>query len=104
MNPEQKDPNVMAFMMQMVQEKHGNEVESKFLEEESNKLYEEFGNNLVNYFEPMLTDDQKTQFDQLVQQGSSQDKLLEFLVGAIENLEQKILQVLAQFKNKYMAS
>ena len=104
MDPAQKDPNVMAFMMQMVQEKHGNEVDPKFLEQESEKLYEEFGDNLVNYFEPMLTDEQKTQFDQLVQQGAAQDKLLEFLIGAIENLEQKILEVLNQFKTRYMAS
>lgn len=102
MDPNTKDPNVMAFMMQMVQEKHGNEIDGKFLEEESNRLYEEFGDNLVSYFEPMLTEDQKKQFDQLVSAGSEQDKLLEFLLGAIENLEQKILGVLTQFKSRYM--
>jgi len=99
----QKDPNVMSFMMQMVQEKHGDSIDSKFLQEESDKLYEEFGDRLVSYFEPMLTDEQKGQFDTLVGQGSDQDKLLEFLIGAIDNLEQKILDVLMQFKNEYLA-
>lgn len=98
----QKDPNVMSFMMQMVQEKHGNETDSKFLQEEADKLYEEFGDRLVSYFEPMLTEEQKTQFDNLVSQGADQDKLLEFLIGAVENLEQKILDVLMQFKNEYL--
>ena len=93
----------MSFMMQMVQEKHGDAVDSKFLEEESSKLYDEFGDKLVSYFEPMLTEEQKTQFDGLVQQGADQNKLLEFLIGAIENLEQKILDTLMQFKNEYMA-
>jgi hypothetical protein len=98
----QKDPNVMSFMMQVVQEKHGDNVDSKFLEEEASKLYDEFGDKLVSYFEPMLSEEQKTQFDQLVQKGADQNKLLEFLVGAIENLEQKILDTLMQFKNEYM--
>jgi hypothetical protein len=98
----QKDPNVMTFMMQMVQEKHGDNVDNNFLQQEADKLYEEFGDRLVNYFEPMLTDEQKGQFDQLVGQGVDQDKLLEFLVGAIENLEQRILEVLMQFKNEYL--
>lgn len=99
----QKDPNVMTFMMQMVQEKHGDNIDSAFLEEESSKLYDEFGDKLVSYFEPMLTDEQKVQFDGLVQQGADQNKLLEFLIGAIENLEQKILDILTQFKNDYLA-
>lgn len=98
----QKDPNVLSFMMQMVQEKHGDSTDSKFLQEESDKLYEEFGDRLVGYFEPMLTDEQKSQFDELVGQGADQEKLLEFLIGAIENLEQKILDVLMQFKTEYL--
>lgn len=99
----QKDPNVMTFMMQMVQEKHGDNVDSTFLEEEASKLYDEFGDKLVSYFEPMLTDEQKVQFDGFVQQGADQNKLLEFLIGAIENLEQKILDILTQFKSDYLA-
>jgi hypothetical protein len=100
----QKDPNVMTFMMQMVQEKHGDNVESDFLQKEADRLYEDFGDRLVNYFEPMLTEEQKTQFDQLVAQGADQEKLLEFLISAIDNLEQRILDILTQFKNEYIAS
>jgi len=99
----QRDPNVMTFMMQLVQEKHGDNIDSKFLEEESSKLYDEFGDKLVSYFEPMLSDEQKAQFDELVRQGADQNKLLEFLVGSIENLEQKIINTLNQFKNDYLA-
>ncbi len=104
MDLSQKDPNVMSFMMQMVQEKQGDNIDSKFLEEESSRLYNEFGDKLVGYFEPMLSDDQKKQFDALVQEGADQNRLLEFLVGAIENLEQKILDVLMRFKNDYIGS
>lgn len=103
MDPNYRDPNVMTFMMQMIQEKHGDNVDSKFLEEEANKLYDDFGDRLVSYFEPMLTDEQRAQFDQLVSGGSDQEKLLEFLIGSIENLEQRILETLTQFKDEYMA-
>jgi hypothetical protein len=103
MDPNQKDPNVMTFMMQVVQEKHGDAVDSKFLQEESERLYDEFGDRLVSYFEPLLSEDQKTQFDQLVAQGADQNRLLGFLVGAIDDLEKKILDTLNQFKNEYLA-
>lgn len=102
MDPNQKDPNVMTFMMQIIQEKHGDSVDSKFLEEEASRLYDEFGDRLVSYFEPMLTEEQRNQFDELVTQGADQDKLLEFLVGSIDNLEQRILDTLNQFKAEYM--
>ncbi len=99
----QRDPNVMAFMMQIIQEKKGDSVDSNTLQQEAVKLYDEFGDRLVSYFEPMLSEEQKQQFDNLVGQGADQNQLLEFLVGAIDNLEQKILDTLTQFKNEYMA-
>lgn len=101
---EPKDENVISFMMQIVQEKHGDEVGSDFLQQEADKLYEEFGDNLVANFEPMLTDEQKTQFDQLVGQNSNQEDLLSFLMGSIDNLEQKIMQVLMEFRDNYVNS
>jgi len=100
----QKDPNVMTFMMQMVQEKHGDNVDGDFLQKEADRLYEDFGDKLVDYFEPMLSEEQKTGFDQIVAQGADQEKLLEFLIGSIDNLEQRILEILTQFKNEYLAN
>ncbi len=101
---EQKDQNVMAFMMQLVQEKHGDQVEASFLDTEANRLYDEFGDNLVTHFEPMLSEEHKKKFDELVSQSVNQDELLAFLMDSIENLEEKIMQVLMQFRDRYMAS
>jgi len=98
-----KDQNVMSFMMQLIQEKYGDEVDIDFLNSEADKLYDVFGNNLVSYFEPMLTEEQKTEFDQLVSQSPDQEKLLTYLMGAIPNLEQQILQVLVDFRAQYLA-
>ena len=104
-NPgEVKDENVMSFMRQIVQEKHGNQVEADFLETEATKLYNEFGDNLVVYFEPMLNDSQKQEFDRLINESADQDKLLSFLMDSIENLEQKIIQVLMNFRETYIKS
>lgn len=99
---QEKDKNVMAFMMQLVQEKFGDDVEIETLNAESDRLYNEFGNNLVGYFEPLLSEDQKRQFDQLVEQKSDQDVLLNFLIEVIPNLEQEILQVLVSFRADYL--
>lgn len=97
-----KDQNVLSFMMQLVQEKFGDEIEIDFLNQESDRLYDLFGNNLVDYFEPMLSEEQKLQFDQLVATAPEQEKLLEFLINNIPNLEQQILQVLVNFRTEYL--
>lgn len=102
-NPDEvKDQNVLAFMIQLVQEKFSDDVDAEFLNQEANRLYDLFGNNLVSYFEPMLTEEQKQSFDQLVEQASDQDVLLNFLVENIPNLEQQILQVLVAFRANYL--
>jgi len=101
---EKKDENVFSFMMQLVQEKHGDDVSAEFLNTESERLYLEFGEKLVEYFEPMLNPEKKQEFDSLVEQGSEQDVIMNFLVTNIENLEQKIMDVLASYRQAYMAS
>ena len=107
-NPQQvnapKDQNVLSFMMQLRQERYGDEIEIEFLNQESDRLYDLFGNSLVDYFEPMLSEDQKMQFDQLVATSPDQEKLLEFLIANIPNLEQQILQVLIDFRTQYLSA
>jgi len=98
-----KDQNVLSFMMQLVQEKHGDDVEIQFLNQEADRLYDMFGNNLVQYFEPMLSSEQKTQFDELVKKNTGQDALLAFLIQAIPDLETRIMGVLVNFRNQYLA-
>lgn len=99
---EQRDQNVLSFMMQLVQEKYGDDTDMDFLNQESGRLYDIFGDNLVSYFEPMLSEDQKSEFDALVDQGTNQDNLLNFLVESIPDLENQILQVLVQFREQYL--
>lgn len=97
-----RDQNVLSFMIQLVQEKYGDDTDMNFQNSEADRLYNLFGNNLVSYFEPMLTEDQKKQFDQLVTQGGNQEMLLSFLMQAIPDLETKIMQVLVSFRNAYL--
>lgn len=97
-----KDQNVLSFMMQLVQEKYGDEIEIDFLNQESNRLYDVFGSRLVSYFEPMMNEEQKGAFDSLVDMQAQQEQLLGFLVEAIPNLEEQILQVLVNFRLEYL--
>ena len=97
-----KDQNVLTFMMSLVQEKYGDDIDMTFLNTESGRLYDLFGDQLVTYFEPMLSEDQKKDFDLLVNQQNNQDQLLNFLIQAIPDLENKILQVLVAFKTEYL--
>lgn len=99
---EQRDPNVLSFMMQLVQEKHGDGVTEEFLNDESNKLYNVFGDGLVGHFEPQLSETQKSEFDELVKNGVGQDELLNFLLQNIGDLEEQIMNILIQFRLDYL--
>lgn len=98
-----KDQNVVSFMMQLIQEKHGDEVDINFLNQEADKLYNQFGDQLVTYFEPQLTPEQRESFDKMVSGGSDQDKMLDFLIDAIPTLEEQIMDVLVKFRADYLA-
>jgi hypothetical protein len=102
MADEEKDQNVYSFMMQLVQEKHGDDVDVEFLNAESDRLYDLFGNVLLQYFEPQLNEEQKQQFDQLIEANENQDNLLNFLVENIGDLEQQIIKVLVSFRTEYI--
>lgn len=101
----QRDPNVLAFMAQAVKEKYKDQqVTDEFMQTEANRLYDDFGNNLVSHFEPMLTEEQLKQFDELLQNGSTQDQLLQYLMSCIPDLTKKIEDVLVGYKEKYLMS
>jgi len=98
----QKDPNVFSFMMEMVQKKHGDEVSADFLTVEANRLYDGFGDALVDFFEPLMTDEQKHEFDRIVENGGDQNPVLEFLMRSIPSLDDKIKKVLVLYRNTYL--
>lgn len=101
-NNNPKDQNVVSFMMQLIQEKHGDETDLTFLNSESDRLYDLFGDNLVNYFEPQLNEEQKIEFDNMISQNVSQDALMDFLLKSIPDLEAQIMDVLVQFRQEYL--
>ncbi len=100
---EPKDANVYSFMMQIVQEKHGDDASVELLNTEAERLYIEFGDLLVDSFEPLLTVEQKVQFDTLVSQEVDQETILAFLTDSIDNLEQRILDTLMKFRDNYLS-
>ncbi len=100
---EEKDQNVYSFMMQIVQEKHGDDIDMDILNSEADILYDIFGDVLLQYFEPQLDAEQKQQFDKYVEAGEDQENLLNFLVEAIPDLEQQIIQVLVKFRTDYLS-
>lgn len=99
---EPRDQNVYSFMMQLVQEKHGDDTDYDYLEAEAGRLYDLFGDVLLNYFEPQLSEDQKVQFDQLIEAGGEGDTLMNFLTEGISNLEEQIVDVLIKFREDYV--
>jgi hypothetical protein len=50
----------------------------------------------------MLSEGQKEQFDKMVKDQTNQESLLAFLIQAIPDLENKIMQVLVVFRNQYL--
>jgi len=101
-SPEVRDQNVLSFMMQLVQEKYGDDIEINFLNEEADKLYNIFGEKLVSYFEPQLSEEDKKRFDEFIRQNKAQDELMKFLLAVIPDLEAQIMQILINFREEYL--
>lgn len=101
---EEKDQNVYNFLISIIKEKRGEDYPNDQMTAEADKLYDELGDLLVNTFEPEMQDNQKKEFDELVSQGYAQDDLQTYLLQNIPSLEQRIQQILIDFRQKYLAS
>lgn len=98
-----RDPIVLEELKDLVRFKHGKNVDENFVEQESTRLYDVFSNQLISYFEPMLSEEQKQEFDDLAgQEGTDQEGLLNFLVGAIPDLQNQVMQALKEFEANYI--
>ena len=96
--------SVMNFIKQIVREKYGNQAEVHFVNQEVSKIYNEFGNNLVAYFKPMISDQEKLKLDKLINQSVDHEVFLAFLMDSIVNFEQKIVKFLIKFRENYIKS
>lgn len=101
---EEKDQNVYNFLISIIKEKRGEDFPYDQMTAEADVLYDELGDLLVNTFEPEMQDNQKKEFDELVSQGYAQDDLQTYLLQNIPSLEQRIQQILIDFRQKYLAS
>lgn len=96
------DP-VMNFLKQAVLIKHGDKVDQNFIDQETSKIYDDFGSGILNHFKPMISADQQEQLNKLIDESQNQEIILGFLMESIENFEQKIIQYLVEFKDTYIA-
>lgn len=101
-NNQAKDRNVLSFMYQLVQERHGDDTDINFLNSEADRLYFLFGNKMVEYFASMLNDSQKAEFSQLINNRADQNQVMEYLANALPDMEGRILKILAMFRNEYL--
>ncbi len=97
-----KDINVLSFLTQMIQEKHGDDASLEFLEVERERLYIEFGDFLLAKFEPLLSEEAKIEFAQISENYVNQDEVFQFLVNSIEDLETKIVDAMYEYKDNYI--
>lgn len=99
----QRDPAIVAYMSDAVREKNkGKQITEDFVQTEANKLYDDFGENLINTFERMLEKEQIDKFNEMLEGGATQNQLLEYTMGCIPNLEKRIEEVLLTFREKYI--
>ncbi len=97
-----KDPNVFTYMMQLVQQKYGDDVDSGFLEKNANDLYDKFAEELVSYFSPILSPEQKKSFDSMLENNVPEEKMVAYLFSIVDDVEGHIKQILDSFKDTYL--
>lgn len=94
---------VMNFLRQAVRTKHSENIDQNFLDIETKRIYDNFGNSILAHFKPMISAEQKIKLEQLVSTTKDQEEILAFLMESIENFEQKIIQYLVEFRDTYIA-
>lgn len=97
-----QNEKVMYFIKQMVQKKYGSDISQDFLNTEAEKLYNKFSEDIVSYFKPFISGEHKEDLDNLINKSGNEESVLAFLMDSIDNFEQKIVQVLLNFRNSYL--
>jgi len=97
-----RDDRVMNYIKQIVREKYGPNMSEENFTKEAELLYEMFTENLVSYFEPYISKENSNKLDDLLKKSTDKDTILAFLMESIDNFEQKIVQVLVNFRNSYL--
>jgi len=97
-----RDNSVMNFIKQMIGEKYGPNMSEDNLSKETEMLYDMFTENIVTYFKPYISEEANSRLDDLLKQSTDKDAILTFLMESIDNFEQKIVQMLVEFRNTYL--
>lgn len=98
-----RDPQIMEELRELVRFKHGRGSEATFVEQESTRLYDLFSEQLISFFEPMISEEKKAEFDNLSSQpGVNQETLMGFLIETIPDLQNQVLQALHEFEANYI--
>lgn len=97
-----RDDRVMNFIKQMVREKYGPSMSEDNLTKDAEMLYEMFTENLVSYFKPYVSEEANNRLDNLLKKSTDKDTVLAFLMESVDNFEQKIVQVLMDFRSSYL--
>ncbi|MBN1331718.1 hypothetical protein JW978_02405 [Candidatus Dojkabacteria bacterium] len=97
-----KDSFIRSFLLQMVQEKHGDEAELEFIEKEVERLSYDLQEKLVAYFEPQMDSTSRAEFERLLNEGEDMNSTGQFLFGAIADLENKTIEFLDKYKSEYL--
>lgn len=97
-----KDSYLYSFLVEMVQEKHGDEIEIEFLESEVDHLNVDLSEKLLLYFEPMLEEALKVEFEELVQREASIGEILGFFASNISNFEEGVVDFLEHYRRRYL--
>ncbi|MBD3280883.1 hypothetical protein GF389_05165 [Candidatus Dojkabacteria bacterium] len=92
---------LLSYLTQLIQEKHGDDVELEFIETERERLELDIKEKLLNYFEPMLATSAKKEFERMLESETEINVLMQFLFGTIDNLEEKIFEFLDKYKADY---
>ncbi len=95
------DP-VINFIKQAVVKKHGDQ-DSNFVNQETQRVYNDFGNNLLEHFSSLLSKEQSTELESLIKKTKSQKVVLGYLMESIDNFEQKIIEYLMGYVENYLA-
>ena len=90
-----------SFLTQMIQQKHGDDADAEFIQTEIERLEIDLKEKLLAYLEPMLDMSSKIEFEEMLKQEVDLDSVVDFMFGAIPDIQTKIIGYLDKYKTDY---
>lgn len=101
-NPNNMDPQILAYIAGLVFMKRGNKSDLKDADKEVYSLYNKFQEDVFNLAYRQLSPEKQQELNQVVTRGANQTQIQEFVLKEIPNFQKQLEAYIEKFQEEYL--